>query len=70
MTALHTYSYIVVDTQRGCHTLKKGKTEVLEKKPVPVSHFPLQISHGLAPDRSQDFAVSYLQLITLGMVRP
>jgi len=22
MTALHTYSYIVVDTQRGCHTLK------------------------------------------------
>ena len=23
MTALHTYSYIVVHTQRGCHTLKK-----------------------------------------------
>jgi len=22
MTALYTYSYIVVDTQRGCHTLK------------------------------------------------
>ena len=22
MTALHTYFYIVVDTQRGCHTLK------------------------------------------------
>ena len=22
MTALHTYSYIVGDTQRGCHTLK------------------------------------------------
>ena len=22
MTALHTYSYIVVGTQRGCHTLK------------------------------------------------
>ena len=22
MTALHNYSYIVVDTQRGCHTLK------------------------------------------------
>jgi len=22
MMALHTYSYIVVDTQRGCHTLK------------------------------------------------
>ena len=25
MTDLHTYSYIVVDTQRGCHTLKKIK---------------------------------------------
>ena len=24
MTALHTYSYIVVDTQRGCHTLKSN----------------------------------------------
>jgi len=23
MTILHTYFYIVVDTQRGCHTLKK-----------------------------------------------
>jgi len=22
MTVLHTYFYIVVDTQRGCHTLK------------------------------------------------
>jgi len=22
MTALHTYSYIVIDTQRGSHTLK------------------------------------------------
>ena len=22
MTVVHTYSYIVVDTQRGCHTLK------------------------------------------------
>jgi len=23
MTVLHTHFYIVVDTQRGCHTLKK-----------------------------------------------
>jgi len=23
MTVVHTYFYIVVDTQRGCHTLKK-----------------------------------------------
>ena len=24
MTVVHTYFYIVVDTQRGCHTLKKS----------------------------------------------
>ena len=38
MTALHTYSYIVVDTQRGCHTLKKEE-KVLEgevQRPVAV----------------------------------
>ena len=23
MTVVHTYFYIVVDTQRGCHTLKE-----------------------------------------------
>jgi hypothetical protein len=26
MTVVHTYIYIVVDTQRGCHTLKKGQS--------------------------------------------
>jgi len=26
MTVVHTYFYIVVDTQRGCRTLKKIKT--------------------------------------------
>jgi len=26
MTVLHTHFYIVVDTQRGCHTLKKEST--------------------------------------------
>ena len=29
MTALHTYSYIVVDTQRGCHTLKKKNNTLI-----------------------------------------
>ena len=32
MTALHAYFYIVVDTQRGCHTLKY----VIQWKPLIV----------------------------------
>jgi len=27
MTAVHTYFYIAVDTQRGCHNLKKNKVQ-------------------------------------------
>ena len=31
MTALHTYFFIVVNTQRGCHTLKKKKLTSVAK---------------------------------------
>ena len=39
MTALHTYSYIVVDTQRGCHTLKKNAHIILLKLPLYLEPF-------------------------------
>ena len=40
MTALHTYFYIVVDTQRGCHTFKKHLTcYTLQIQPLSVTGY-------------------------------
>jgi len=52
MTALHTYSYIVVDTQRGCHTLKLKTADYI----VPSIYNTLPISVSLSflrPDPKQ-----------------
>jgi hypothetical protein len=48
MTVVHTYFYIVVDTQRGCRTLKKKRqmislTASVVTLPCPGKAFPFAI---------------------------